>query len=103
VLNLEPENKDGRTSVHAWRSGAWEAIGHADVAQDGSALMLSLPRDLLPDSGASPRFDFKWADNIQSFGGIEVLGVNGDSAPNRRFNYRYGTETAEGSVSAGSG
>jgi len=90
VLNLEPENKDGRTSLHAWRGGAWESIGHADAAQDGNALMLSVPRDLLPVSGASPRFDFKWADNIQAFGGIEVLGVNGDSAPNRRFNYRYG-------------
>jgi hypothetical protein len=103
VLNLEPETQDGRTSVHAWRNGAWESIGHTDLSQDGNALMLSLPRELLPNSGASPRFDFKWADNIQSFGGIEVLGVNGDSAPNRRFNYRYGTETAEGSVSAAPG
>jgi hypothetical protein len=36
-----------------------------------------------------PSFDFHWADNIQGFDGVSELGVNGDSAPNRRWNYRY--------------
>jgi len=50
---------------------------------------LSIPRQLLRKNGAVPAFDFHWADNIQSFGGVEELGINGDSAPNRRWNYRF--------------
>jgi hypothetical protein len=34
-------------------------------------------------------FDFHWADNLQHLGDISEFGLNGDSAPNRRFNYRY--------------
>ena len=33
---------------------------------------------------------------IQRFTGVEELGVNGDSAPNRRWNYRF-TATKSGS------
>jgi hypothetical protein len=41
--------------------------------------------------GADPiAFDFHWADNFQT-NDIADFGVNGDSAPDRRFNYRYQT------------
>jgi hypothetical protein len=43
---------------------------------------------VLPTAG-DPAFDFHWADNIQSFGGVAELATNGDSAPNRRWNYRF--------------
>ena len=32
---------------------------------------------------------FSIARNIQSFGDVSEFGLNGDSAPNRRWNYRY--------------
>lgn len=35
------------------------------------------------------RFDFHWSDNIQDANSIIEFAVSGDSAPNRRFNYRY--------------
>ncbi|MBL7188387.1 MAG: hypothetical protein ISS70_18840 [Phycisphaerae bacterium] len=34
-------------------------------------------------------FDFHWADNIQKDGDITEFAISGDSAPNRRFNYRF--------------
>jgi hypothetical protein len=34
-------------------------------------------------------FDFHSADNIQSLNNIIEFAINGDSAPNRRFNYRF--------------
>jgi hypothetical protein len=40
-------------------------------------------------SEGSPTFDFHWADNIQSFKDVSELGLHGDSAPNRRWNYRF--------------
>ena len=36
-------------------------------------------------------FDFHWADNIQNNDDIIEFAISGDSAPNRRFNYRYDT------------
>jgi hypothetical protein len=32
--------------------------------------------------------DFKWADNIQQTGEWSDFTLNGDAAPNDRFNYR---------------
>ena len=43
---------------------------------------LRVPRD--PGRG----FDFKWADNIR-LDSVESLFLEGDVAPDRRFNYRY--------------
>jgi len=45
--------------------------------------------DLVGEAAGQPALDFHWADNIQSFSGIAELGVNGDIAPNRRWNYRF--------------
>jgi hypothetical protein len=32
--------------------------------------------------------DFKWADNIQQTGDWSDFTINGDAAPNDRYNYR---------------
>ena len=54
--------------------------------------MLAIPRASL-GLGADPvQFDFHWADNFQT-NDIADFGVDGDSAPDRRFNYRYLTTT----------
>jgi hypothetical protein len=34
--------------------------------------------------------DFKWADNLQQTGEWSDFTLNGDAAPNDRFNYRAG-------------
>ena len=36
-------------------------------------------------------FDFHWVDNIQKLGDITEFFINGDSAPERRANYRFQT------------
>ena len=35
------------------------------------------------------RLEFKWADNMQHPGQIEDFAINGDAAPDGRFNYVY--------------
>ena len=80
---------DTATTVERWKDGAWEAVGATEYQVNGNGLELSIPRELVGETGATPAFDFHWADNIQSFDSIAELGVNGDSAPNRRWNYRF--------------
>ena len=88
VVN-ETVGGDNTTTVKAWRNGACESLGEARYGVAGTVLEIAIPRALLGDEDAAPAFDFHWADNIQGFGDVSELGLHGDSAPNRRWNYRY--------------
>ncbi len=88
VVNLEVPS-DRRSIVKAWRSGAWQSVGSATFRVDGNGLELSVSRSLVGQAGRIPKFDFHWADNIQGFGDLSEFGLHGDSAPNRRWNYRF--------------
>ena len=50
--------------------------------------MISIPRAALGLAGKSGVIDFKWADNIAQTGEASDFTLNGDAAPNDRFNYR---------------
>jgi hypothetical protein len=77
------------TTIKRWKDGTWQTAGELAYKVNGNGLELSVSRDLVGETAGEPAFDFHWADNIRSFGGIAELGVNGDSAPNRRWNYRF--------------
>jgi len=85
----------GPTTTTLWQNSTlnngwtWTPV-RSDIAYtvSGNQLMLSIPRASL-GLGADPvQFDFKWADNFQT-NDIADFGVDGDTAPDRRFNYRY--------------
>ncbi|MHB9036430.1 MAG: LamG domain-containing protein [Armatimonadota bacterium] len=59
----------------------------------GNKMEMRIPRaDIGQGSGtARVSFDFHWADNYQQAGNIIEFAINGDSAPDRRFDYRYDT------------
>lgn len=60
----------------------------------GEELEIAIPRSLIEMSGnLGASFDFHWQDNMQGLD-ISEFFVNGDSAPDRRFNYRYVTSPA---------
>lgn len=80
---------DTESALSRWEGDAWEPIGKTRLKVDGNGLELSLKRELVNEIDSNPAFDFHWADNIQRFDGVAELGTNGDSAPNRRWNYRY--------------
>ena len=64
-------------------------MGTARYRVSGNEIAIAVPRSLLGLSEDSPvRLDFHWADNIQKPDDIREFFVSGDSAPNRRFNYR---------------
>ncbi len=49
---------------------------------------ISVPREQLNLSKNNIIFDFHWADNPENLESIIDFCTTGDSAPNRRFNYR---------------
>jgi len=76
-------------------SWAWTSV-RSDIAYTviGNQLMLAIPRASLGLTNEPVSFDFHWADNFQT-NDIADFGVNGDSAPDGRFNYRYEAQTPQ--------
>jgi hypothetical protein len=83
---------DSATTTLKQHAGGWNWTQTANVsyAVAGNKLEMRVPRSSLGFT-ASPSiaFDFHWADNIQHGDDIIEFAVSGDSAPNRRFNYRF--------------
>jgi hypothetical protein len=96
AINLGPRTS-GVTSLsqNTSLSNAWNwTTVRSDLAYQaaGNKFMVRVPRADLGLSGDPLRFEFHWADNFQT-NDIADFGVNGDSAPDRRFNYRFATGT----------
>jgi hypothetical protein len=67
----------------------WEALAPLDYGYAGNQLELAIPRDLIGITGSTASFDFKWSDNPAALEDPISLCLHGDTAPNRRFNYRF--------------
>jgi len=74
----------------------WKEIGRVKFHTSGNELELAIPRNLISiqsqiksENTPTTTFDFHWADNIQKPDDIIEFSISGDSAPNRRFDYRY--------------
>jgi len=68
--------------------GAWVEAAKVPYRYAGNALELAIPRNVLGLNGDALTFDFHWCDNPAGLEDLISLCINGDSAPNRRFNYR---------------
>ena len=66
----------------------WGEPVRLEYRYQGKSLELAVPRTVLGLEGDAFAFDFHWCDNPADLKDPISLCVNGDSAPNRRFNYR---------------
>lgn len=65
--------------------GSWDV----DVAIGSNAVEIAVPRKLLGKKRKKFSLRFKWADNPSNPNDIISLSTTGDTAPNRRFAYRF--------------
>ncbi len=65
----------------------WETIANVDYFVEGNRLALRIPNKAFGENSLDS-FRFKWADNMQEFGTQDWI-LNGDAAPNGRFQYNY--------------
>lgn len=81
---------DGRSrDVMKFIDGKWVRVGSAGYACVDNRMEISLDKGLIGLKGNSCSFDFKWTDNPDELSTPISLCTHGDTAPNRRFNYRY--------------
>ena len=69
-------------------TGPWLDVAPLAYRAADRRLELAVPRALLGMEGDAVAFDFKWSDHPADLKDPISLCTHGDSAPNRRFNYR---------------
>ena len=83
---------DKKTTLSRWQQDGpnpgWTDAAQVDCRYAGNALEIAVPRQLLGAGGDRLVFDFHWCDNPENLTDPISLCTSGDSAPNRKFNYR---------------
>ena len=67
----------------------WVAVSNLKYQTFGNQMEIEVPRKLIRLTGNQFIFDFKWSDNASDLHDPISLCTDGDTAPNRRFNYRF--------------
>lgn len=90
-LMVNREVKNSKTTALMQLSPDGSATHVADIAYavKGNRMELAIPLSLLGATAADGQLLFKWADNPAGLESVIDLCTDGDTAPNRRFNYRY--------------
>jgi hypothetical protein len=86
---------DGQTWLERNTGGwNWEKVARISVQVVGNQMQLAIPWAALrlTSHQHSASFDFKWADNLQHTGDVMDFYIDGNVAPEGRFNYRYETK-----------
>ena len=94
VINMSVNSAESTTLKHTSGGWNWTNVNtNISYRVSGNRMEIRVPRsDIGQGSGSDPvAFDFKWSDNIQKGNDIIEFSISGDSAPGRRFNYRYQT------------
>lgn len=79
---------DKTTTLMRYDGQAWVELATLQYRVGEKGIELAVPRAALGLAGDALTFDFHWCDNPSDLKDPISLCVNGDSAPNRRFNYR---------------
>jgi hypothetical protein len=88
LVATSPTTTTLKTTSSGWN---WVTVNSSiPYRVSGNKMEIGIPRSDIGKSGGDVAFDFHWADNMQHVDIIE-FSISGDSAPNRRANYRYST------------
>lgn len=80
---------ESKTTILRWNKTQWENAGQLDYAVKDNLLVVVVPRSILDANSDSIQLDYKWSDNPTDLVDPISLCTAGDTAPNRRFNYRF--------------
>ena len=88
MINKSPMSST--TSLQKHNGSSWDAASNISYYVTGNEIEIAIPLGSLNLSqGAIPQLHFKWADNPQSLNDITAFFTDGETAPDRRFNYNF--------------
>ena len=88
VVNLGVKSAT-ETSLKQWDGKNWSNEVTVPYKLTGKEMELSVPRIAVLMDKSTPEFYFHWADNVQQLDSITSFFTDGESAPDRRFNYNF--------------
>lgn len=87
LVNKEVKSET-TTTLMRYDGSSWKEVADLAYRYEANRMEVSIPRDLLGLNGNKFTFDFKWTDNPAELKDPISFCTDGDTAPNRRFNYR---------------
>jgi hypothetical protein len=94
VVNLGVKSVT-ETTLKQWDGVKWINEVVIPMTVKNNILELSVPRSAMMMDKKTPEFYFHWADNPQHLNDITSFFTDGESAPDRRFNYNFSTSKPE--------
>ena len=91
LINNNPTSAT-QTSIKKLESGIWTGELKINYAYAGNEVEIAVPISNFNVVNNKLNFSFHWADNTQKLYDINEFFINGDSAPDRRFDYFFTTE-----------
>ena len=88
LINLEVID-DKVTTLMKYDGKKWTKVADISYRYTENQMELAIPRKLLQLDRGDFIFDFKWSDNVGELIDPISFCLHGDTAPNRRFNYRF--------------
>lgn len=88
IINLDVIS-DTVTTLKKWNNEKWVTVKQIDYAYSHDELELAVDKSVFDSQKMQPSFRFHWADNIQQMKDVSAFSLDGDSAPDRRFDYEY--------------
>jgi len=87
-----PEKMSVEVCTGGWE---WKPVGQVPYRVEGNRMHMAIPKKMLGIQGDRFAVEFKWIDNMQRPGDILDVHIDGDSAPDGRFRYRYDTHVRD--------
>ena len=88
IVNLGVKSTT-ETTLKQWDGKSWSNEFTIPYKLTGNEMELSLPRTAVLTDKSTPEFYFHWSDNAQQLDSISCFFTDGESAPDRRFNYNF--------------
>jgi len=88
VVNLGVKSAT-ETTLKQWDGKNWSNEVTVPYKLVGNEMELSMPRTAVLMDKSKPEFYFHWSDNAQQLNDIASFFTDGESAPDRRFNYNF--------------
>ena len=87
IVNKQVKS-DKVTTLMKYENEQWIEVSELNYRYAGNELEIEIPCQLLNINQNQFVIDFKWSDNPEKLEDPISFCLNGDTAPNRRFNYR---------------
>ncbi len=88
VINRSRTGSTTSVQRNVGNAYSWTEVGTVPFRRDTDEVELTIPRTMLNLPSNRVGIDFKWADNVTAAQDWTDFTLNGDAAPNNRFNYR---------------